>query len=485
MTTPERSFSLARWLLPAVISLLTLALALQQRESIPFFSLLNWELLLLVGMMGAWALLAWGIALNERRTVRLHASLPQHIPWVPIGLLVGVLFLLDYCTSLLDALGEVFLQHFIAFGVIAIVSSMLIMLTLSSESPRTVWQKLTLSLFSVVVGLIVIELIFRHVLVDSHIPRNQREFDAQIASSWPRPIAVSKPDGTFRIVGVADSFGTLGRQQNYHYVLEAILQKQYPQVEVVNLSVGAYELPDELELFTRFGPRYAPDLVLHGFFVGNDFWVPDGLPFSYRGITLRIPRGLAGWRPQHFLLRNWFKNGFTVLLDAAQKKNQPPQKEPIGGLAHVNFLKLERQRIVISQKNIPPDDPIWGQVTEQLDRIVAAVQATGAQYVMVIHPDQFQVELPVLEELGQRYNLQPSDYDLLQPQRFLLNYCRERSLPCLDLMPEFRAQGYQGGLYLLDDSHYNDQGNQLAAQEIARFLEENTLIPANPLNHHE
>ena len=42
---------------------------------------------------------------------------------------------------------------------------------------------------------------------------------------------------------------------------------------------------------------------------------------------------------------------------------------------------------------------------------------------------------------------------------------------------QFRTHGSQGGLYLLQDTHYNTAGNTLAAEMIRDFLYEQQLIP--------
>lgn len=465
-----RTILTARWMLPSAISLFVLALIARDNPLAWAFDVEQWDVLFLLLLILLWAGVSWWMVWDDTRYARFMARTAWRPGLLPVAIVVGSLFLLDYCSALLNTVGLLVIQHVFTLSSLGVISLIVLMLVCSSDTPRRIWQNLAVCLVFTAIGLLGIEGIFRGFLVQSLIPRNDREFQVQVASNWLRAIAPAKPAGTFRIIGLADSFGVAGGHQNYHYVLEQLLRQEHPQTEVVNLSVGAYELPDEYELFTRFGPRYLPDIVLHGFFVGNDFWVPQGLPFAFRGVSLRLPSGLAGWRPQNFFVRNWLKNYATVLLDTARKQEQTAQTQPVGGLAHENFLRIEQKRMTICLTSIRADDPMWGQVTAQLDQIVAAVQAAGAMYVMVIHPDQFQVEAPLLEEIGQRFQLRPAAYDLQQPQRFLLNYCRTRNLPCLDLLPIFREHGRQGGLFLLDDTHYNEQGNLLAAQEIARLL---------------
>ena len=66
-----------------------------------------------------------------------------------------------------------------------------------------------------------------------------------------------------------------------------------------------------------------------------------------------------------------------------------------------------------------------------------------------------------LEQVCQ-VNLQ--QYNLELPQQFLLDYCQSRHILCLDLLPNFKEHGRDGGLYLLQDTHYNIAGNTLGYQ---------------------
>jgi hypothetical protein len=49
-------------------------------------------------------------------------------------------------------------------------------------------------------------------------------------------------------------------------------------------------------------------------------------------------------------------------------------------------------------------------------------------------------------------------------------------MPCLDLLPIFRAKAMDEELYTLRDTHYNLAGQNLAAASIAQFLSERQLL---------
>jgi hypothetical protein len=90
-----------------------------------------------------------------------------------------------------------------------------------------------------------------------------------------REYSLAKPPGTFRIVVLGDSV-TFGHgaifEGSYPYLLEQRLREWRPDVkwEVWNLGVPGYNTAQELAYLNEVGQRYAPDLVIVGFFV-NDF----------------------------------------------------------------------------------------------------------------------------------------------------------------------------------------------------------------------
>ena len=50
-------------------------------------------------------------------------------------------------------------------------------------------------------------------------------------------------------------------------------------------------------------------------------------------------------------------------------------------------------------------------------------------------------------------------------------FCKVRGIRCLDLTAAFRLRAAQGmKLYYSHDSHWNEAGNHVAAEEISRYL---------------
>ena len=334
-----------------------------------------------------------------------------------------------------------------------------------------------------VFALVIPELIFRFFMVQPWIPSTQKSFDKTIGSLWPHPVPIIKKAGSTRVIHLGDSFGVAGMQRNFTYILTDLLHQDFPGVQMINMSKGGIDIPDELRFFKRFGPRYQPDLVLHGFFVGNDFDLSSGKLVVYRNIVMRKPTGLRILLPYKFLWVQWVRRYVMVMRDNSEKKSEANQhnlnkttthKKTPGTFSEDNFLKLERHRLRYCHKNAKDQ---LRRILPILDQLREEVAKTGATYAMIIHPDQYQVETILRQLLDKKFGIDfEHDYDLNQPRNILKTYCQSHKIPCLDLLPAFKAAGAQGGLYLLHDSHYNEAGNLLAAKEIYAFLKRKKLL---------
>lgn len=112
----------------------------------------------------------------------------------------------------------------------------------------------------------------------------------------PRDYALAKAPGTLRILVLGDSV-TFGHgaiyETTYPYLLEQRLKEWRPDVawEVWNLGVPGYNTSQELAYLEAVGERYAPDLVVVGFFP-NDFsgYEPDQSPGAVRRMLSGVLR---------------------------------------------------------------------------------------------------------------------------------------------------------------------------------------------------
>jgi hypothetical protein len=419
-----------------------------------------------------WAGLFWWIAISGGLYRRVKICLAQLAVSSLVTCLLIAVILADLTIGLypLPLHPDILAGFFV--GILGACS-----LLLHARKPREAIQSAALVAGSSLFALIQSECLLSF-LVQPYLS-TEADFTEIVVASWPRPISIEKSPGTFRILGLADSFGNNGGFSNYHYLLERMLRSEFgSRIEMVNLSVAAYEPRDELDLLRRFGTAYKPDLVLHGFFVGNDFSTPRRPLVRVGGIILRPVEGWIRFRPKFFLTREVVRQHAMVIQDRYRKRAEAAGGREVGTFSEQDFLRIEANRLNVCCGREPAPAVRWQETEELLKTIRNEVARMGAQYVMIIHPDQIQVEDALRRQVFEAGGISPADYFLDLPQTFLMADCAHNGLACLDLLHVFRIHGAEGGLYLLRDTHYSEIGNRLAAAEIFRYLLHQQIIPS-------
>ena len=395
----------------------------------------------------------------------------------PLRLFIVLFFLTAIPTAvILDLLMDAAHDPASALVALLCVTVAIVLLVSSRGISRRFLTRLALVMVTVGATVLTCEALFRYVIMDDLTSMSEAGFAARIESSWPRPHTPDRTGGAFRILGVADSFGQIGGPANYHYQLESLLNAQSLDVEMINLSYPEYQLSDYLAMIRRFGERYHPDLVLQGFFVGNDLAASCGPLLEFHGLTVHQNCGIKGFRPRNLVFVEWIRRFAVVLRERARRLHEVEQGDVAATFSQEGFLRATSSQLGFSRKSKPPADR-WHSAAQLLDQIRDEVNRLKADYVIVIHPAQYQVEENLQSELFSKLHRDRTEYDLDLPQQFLHHYCESRQVLCLDLLPEMRAKGRNGGLYLRRDTHYNEKGNKIAAKAIAEFLESRAVVP--------
>lgn len=84
---------------------------------------------------------------------------------------------------------------------------------------------------------------------------------------------VEKSEEVFRILVLGDSFmeaNSVELENTFHRQIEKLAREAGNNVEVINMGVAGYGTLQEYLVFQHMGQLYEPDLVLVGFFDGND-----------------------------------------------------------------------------------------------------------------------------------------------------------------------------------------------------------------------
>ena len=278
-------------------------------------------------------------------------------------------------------------------------------------------------------------------------------------------IAVPKPAGTVRILGVGDSvtFGYGVRlEQTFLKVLEGRLNARAgsTRYEVVNAGVEECGLDGYHEILRALAPTLEPDLVLIAV-VLNDIQRYDDPAHRPRlaGAAREPGRGrrlhgallrrsqlyLAGVRGARSLLYRFH------VLEVSDLYGSPLRAVGAGGEA------LTRA---------------WDDSLRELERLVGLGRERGVPIVVVVFPVEVQLDAAAIEryrrDFGVAVPAQALDGD---PQRRLLAFGAAHGVPVIDLLPALRAAGGDD-LYLrtgpvrFDPVHPSVRGHRIVGDAV-------------------
>jgi len=337
-----------------------------------------------------------------------------------------------------------------------------------------------------------------------------------------------KPPDTFRILLLGDSYVEGLRvplEQTFGKTLEAELNASAPaglRYEVVNAGVSGWGTDQQLLWLRSEGVNYQPDLVLLGFFPGNDFQnisealevanmgrvqkpffqrTADGLalryhPFDPAAVPQPPPAGraeivptaaaqrLAGrraWLSRHSVL---YRFTATTLDEAA-----PGLALRLAGWGWID-APLATAAAAMGPDYTPvaygiyhqPLEPEWTEAIALAGDLVAALRdetaALGSKLAVVSLPAPEQVNPERWQRIVQRYTpMQSSQWDLEQPSRAAQQVAQQVGVPFFDLLPIFQAAAASSEpLHLRVDGHWTPAGERLAGEATADFLRGSGLL---------
>jgi N-acetylglucosaminyldiphosphoundecaprenol N-acetyl-beta-D-mannosaminyltransferase len=221
------------------------------------------------------------------------------------------------------------------------------------------------------------------------------------------------PPAGRRILALGDSF-TMGysvrEEQTWAKILETRLG---PPWEVLNAGVPGYSTWQELAWLEEEGLALRPQIVLLGFFLGNDVADNAGrrLPVEMRDGRLVA----AGVRP--------------LLL-------------PLARNSHLYHLAWRARRRDFPRPEAGEDG--WLATAGLIDRLARLSRRHGLRLIVVIMPDRG----------PEHRNLR------------LVRVCDRAGVEAVDLTAALRGRG----LYFAQDGHWTELGNRLAAQRIGEYL---------------
>lgn len=286
-----------------------------------------------------------------------------------------------------------------------------------------------------------------------------RDYDFRLNSHGFKDVefSIEKPDGTFRILGIGDSFafGVIPYSNNYLTLLEDSLKQTGEKIELINMGIPGIDSREYVSLFIHEGLELKPDMVLLSFFVGNDF--KEGrrrrlYDYSYLVSAIKYTINLYAkfeTRPIHAAAR-YDDNSKTFSDDS--------------------YLQLERDRSYIYLKQNSLFATEFAITSAHLIRLRELCQQRNVKLMIVVIPDEVQVNKALQEQVVRAYGLNPNEFDFSLPNKVLTAKLKEQNIQYIDLLDDFVAESEHTILYKPNNTHWNIAGNKFAAQLIEKQL---------------
>lgn len=235
----------------------------------------------------------------------------------------------------------------------------------------------------------------------------------------------AKKPGEYRIIVLGDSF-TVSAGVDYDLIYTSLLEKKIndvlPQVKIINLAVGGYNIIQYKAVLEEVGLSLSPDMVLVFVFPYNDFEI-DNYKKSFLIASGQNQQKSLAWYKTYYVYRAYlwrleFK--YKKLKDRVYKNNRKPNKQISRGWEE-NLSALE-EISTISKKN-------------NIIMATAILPNTGG----------FSKQREIVERLKE--------------------FCSKRGILTIDLYESFIENGIKGSDLVLNliDSHPNEKYNELVA----------------------
>ncbi len=322
-----------------------------------------------------------------------------------------------------------------------------------------------------------------------------KEFDTSIRinSQGYRGAEVSPPGERVRVLALGDSF-TFGwgvnEEDAYPRRLEAYLRSEFPDqdVEVINGGFAGGYSPDTYYLYLKTeGLETRPDLIIVGFFIGNDIDHPMGMEDEWREVDASgFPLAI---RSRYFEVVDnlWVSKMVPLRYRIPVLSRSHVFQAAVDSFARVTSIVAElAKRDQVSETSPFVDERpsipyIYQEVyPERTEVAVRKVQRLFIEMTRLANERGIPIVFAMLPPREQVHEapFDKSQGQLDKPQVIFSRFFQEHEIAYIDLLKRFREEGSGKELYYPIDLHWNRDGNALAAELIAEYIKAHYAIAA-------
>jgi len=262
-------------------------------------------------------------------------------------------------------------------------------------------------------------------------------------------------------------------------------------VAVWNAATGGTGPFEYLAEMKAIGVKFKPNVVLLSYYVGNDLTnVQNNPQFNPNKPGIAIDSRTSRSYVRSLYLYHYILQKIRVLLirfyhfDYEEVETAGVSSELVDD---ARKLKINPWllKLAVNEKNHLLDNILieteenmraWEKVKDLLAEIHDICKYLNAQFIIVIFPRSIQINKSHFEFYKKlTFNIDERTLESVKPQRLLMDFCTDRRIPCLDLLPAFKAPKNEE-FYREKDDHLNEKGNRLAEELIVNFVLKNTAV---------
>lgn len=315
-----------------------------------------------------------------------------------------------------------------------------------------------------------------------------------------KEIQIEKPKDTYRIIALGDSF-TMGfgveGNQTWAYLLEELMNKYPPQTgntpvkfETINCGVGGYGTKQEIAFYKNYCSKLNPDMIILGFFIGNDVYdnadiepltAIDGLLINKSSLDNYLKE-----KNKIFSLKNFINNFHTTYFIRNRISGLKEKKVIMPVVKWYKNPFYHQLGLVI--KNTPQEINKEIEATFKIiEEFDVLLKNEGVKLVVLLIPFREQVinerrEVIINKTLTQTYKCEPSDFDISLPQKRFTDFLSQKSVLVCDVLPNLIKSPDNSKTYYIYDVHLTEIGHKIMAENLHRFLLRNQDIFVNKNN---
>ena len=287
-----------------------------------------------------------------------------------------------------------------------------------------------------------------------------------------------KPEGTFRIVFLGDSFTEaiqVPLEQTFPKIIERKLtEKMAFPVESISLGRSGAGTKKSHDILLETGIRFHPDLVLMQF-LSND--LIDNTPMLRKEEKEQEERRKR-YVPQlrdiysRYLWVGSSRFNQLIALKLA-RLYQGSQVARYADRDKYGFIHLNT--LVFCEEYSHLWERAWRRTERFIRQTESLAKDSGADFLLVSFPEMWRVgsqdEMERRMKSMSRETLSYS-WDFEITDRILHDFCQQEGIPFMSLLPPFR-ESYRKSrkrLHFAFDMHLNERGHRVAAEAIMEYL---------------